>query len=78
MAAAWDSYTHEATIAGAKCLVDFSAEIRDRLSGKGRELTFDDAQFIIRQIIGHAESMRVTVEGGKVRALIANKSNKAI
>ena len=65
----WDNYTHEATLAGTKYLIDFSTELRDRLSGQGRELSFDDAQFIVRQIIGHAESMRVTIEGGKVRAL---------
>lgn len=66
----WDDYTQQATLAGAKHLIDFSTELRDRLSGQGRELSFDDAQFIVRQVIGMAESLRVTVEGGKVRALL--------
>jgi hypothetical protein len=65
----WDNYTHEATLARAKYLVNFSTELRDRLSGQGNELSHDDADYYLRQIIGMAESMRVTIEGGKVRAL---------
>jgi hypothetical protein len=61
----WDDYTHEATLAGAKYLVNFSTELRDRLSGQGNELSHDDTDYFLRQIIGMAESMRVTVAAGK-------------
>ena len=57
----WDDYTHEATLAG----VNFSTELRDRLSGLGNELSHDDADYFLRQIIGMVESMRVTVAAGK-------------
>ena len=62
----WDDYTHEATLAGAKCLANFSTELRDRLSGQGNGLTHDDTEYFLRQIIGMAESMRVTVAAGKL------------
>lgn len=61
----WDDYTHEALIAGARHLAYFSTELRDRLSGQGNELSLDDADYFLRQIIGMAESMRVTVAAGK-------------
>lgn len=61
----WDDYTTQATLAGAKCLANFSIELRDRLSGQGNELTHDDTDYFLRQIIGMAESMRVTVAAGK-------------
>jgi hypothetical protein len=61
----WDNYTHEATLAGAKHLVDFSTELRDRLSGQGNELSYDDVNFFLRQIVGMAASMRETVAAGK-------------
>jgi hypothetical protein len=61
----WDDYTHKAALAGAFCLANFSTELRDRLSGQGNELTHDDTDYFLRQIIGMAESMRVTVAAGK-------------
>lgn len=61
----WDDYTHKAALAGASCLVNFSIELRDRLSGLGNELSHDDADYFLRQIASMAESMRVTVAAGK-------------
>jgi hypothetical protein len=65
----WDAYTYEATLAGAKHLIEFSTELRDRLSGQGNELSHDDVDFFLRQIIGMAESMRVTVAAGKSKGV---------
>jgi hypothetical protein len=61
----WDDYTHKATLAGAESLVDFSTELRDRLSGPSNRLPYDDAAFFLRQLMRMAESMRVTVAAGK-------------
>lgn len=72
----WDDYTHKVTLAGAKHLIDFSTELRDRLCGQGNELSHDDTDYFLRQIIEMAESMRATVAAGKregaVRALPEN------
>lgn len=73
---AWDDYTQGATLAGAKYLVNFSTELRDRLCGQGNELSHDNTDYFLRQIIEMAESMRFTLAAGKqkgaVRALPVN------
>lgn len=62
---AGDDYTQGATLAGAKYLVNFSTELRDRLCGQGNELSHDNTDYFLRQIIEMAESMRFTLAAGK-------------
>ena len=69
----WNDCTHGAMLAGTQSGVDFSTELRDWLSGQGNELSYDEAEFFLREIIRMTKSMRMTVEGGKVRALLRKK-----
>jgi hypothetical protein len=68
--AKWGIYTHEVALVAAENLVNFSTELRDRLSGQGNELSHDDAEFFLRKIIGMAEFMSGTVAGEKVQVLL--------
>ena len=64
------NYIHHTMLTASERLVGFSSELRTILAGKDAALSLDDALFVLRQIMGMAESLASTVELEKTRELL--------